>query len=171
MTAATIDESDRPGKLEAADIDEEALLAEYEAEKPARRLSGSPRLVVQAMGVGLSLFALYWVFNPMPAQFYLPLPDVRPVPMTFLVYRGWGRSDAAKAAGKSDNPHILDWLLAVGRWSRSPTSSRTGSPSSAAQSCRPTSTWSWDDRDPGRWRRPAGPSGILVPLVVVVFFV
>src|SRR5699024_3266284 len=32
--------------------------------------------------------------------------------MTFLVYRGWGRSDKARANG-ADNPHWLDWLLAI----------------------------------------------------------
>ena len=33
--------------------------------------------------------------------------------MTFLVYRGWGRPQRARAAGAPDNPNVLDWLLAV----------------------------------------------------------
>ncbi|MDI3195613.1 TRAP transporter fused permease subunit [Pseudarthrobacter sp. AL07] len=94
-------------------IDEEALIAEFEAEKPARHLDGKPGIAVKAIGVALSLFALYWVFNPMPTQFYLPAFLMVGLPMTFLVYRGWGRSAAAKASGRSDNPHILDWLLAA----------------------------------------------------------
>lgn len=94
-------------------IDEEALIAEYEAEKPARHLSGIPGIVVRTFGVALSVFALYWVFNPMPTQIYLPAFLMISLPLTFLVYRGWGRSAAAKGAGRSDNPPILDWLLAA----------------------------------------------------------
>jgi TRAP transporter 4TM/12TM fusion protein len=109
--------TDRPGDGPGADgdqpFDEEALLAEYESEKPARRLSGFPLLAVQAIGVGLSLFALYWVFNPMATQFYLPAFLMVSLPMTFLVYRGWSRSETSPAEARPDNPHILDWLLAA----------------------------------------------------------
>jgi TRAP transporter 4TM/12TM fusion protein len=94
-------------------IDEEALIAEFEAEKPARHLSGIPAAVVKTICVAMSLFALYWVFNPMPTQFYLPAFLMFGLPLTFLVYRGWGRSAAAKEAGSSDNPPVLDWLLAA----------------------------------------------------------
>jgi len=94
-------------------IDEEALLAEYEAEKPARRLSGVPLRVVQVVGAGLSLYGLWWVFNPMPAQLYLPSFLMVGLALTFLVYRGWGRSRTARANGGTDNPHLLDWALAV----------------------------------------------------------
>ncbi|KRF08630.1 C4-dicarboxylate ABC transporter permease [Arthrobacter sp. Soil782] len=94
-------------------FDEEALIAEFEAEKPARHLTGTPAAIIKAVGVALSLFGLYWVFNPMATQFYLPAFLMIGLSMTFLVYRGWGRSDKDKAAGKSDNPHILDWALAI----------------------------------------------------------
>lgn len=94
-------------------IDEEAILAEYESEKPARHLSGLPLHVVQVMGLGLSLYALWWVFNPMPAQVYLPSFLMVALSMTFLVYRGWGRSQQAKTDGGTDNPHLVDWLLAA----------------------------------------------------------
>jgi len=94
-------------------IDEEALLAEYEAEKPARRLSGIPLRVVQALGIGLACYGLWWVFNPMPAQQYLPSFLMVGLVMTFLVYRGWGRSQAARTNGGTDNPHPADWALAV----------------------------------------------------------
>jgi TRAP transporter 4TM/12TM fusion protein len=96
-----------------APIDESALLAEFEAEKPARNLSGRPLLVVQALGVTLTGLALWWVFRPMAAQFYLPLFLGLALAMTFLVYRGWGRSQAARDAERPDNPGILDWVLAV----------------------------------------------------------
>ena len=52
-------------------IDEAALIAEYEAEKPARSLSGLPHIIVQGLAVGLTGLALWWVFRPMAAQFYL----------------------------------------------------------------------------------------------------
>ena len=111
------DLSERAGRAvdEPSDepVDEEAILAEYEAEKPARHLSGVPLRVVQVLGVLLSLYALWWVFNPMPAQLYLPSFLMIGLAMTFLVYRGWGRPQRARAAGAPDNPNVLDWLLAV----------------------------------------------------------
>ena len=124
-------------------IDEEALIAEFEAEKPARHLSGIPAAVVKTICVAMSLFALYWVFNPMPTQFYLPAFLMFGLPLTFLVYRGWGRSAAAKEAGSPTTRPYWTGCSPQSPWFRSPTSSRTGTASSAAQSRRPTSTWPW----------------------------
>ncbi|MDQ4001078.1 MAG: hypothetical protein M3283_08800, partial [Actinomycetota bacterium] len=39
-------------------------------EKPARDVSGFPKLLLSIAGVALSCYALYWVLNPVPAQFY-----------------------------------------------------------------------------------------------------
>lgn len=94
-------------------IDEQAIIAEYEAEKPARTLSGWPLLVVQILGVGVALLALWWVFQPIAKQFYLPLFLAPVLAMTFLLYRGWGRSAGAREEGRPDNPHLLDWGLAA----------------------------------------------------------
>ena len=94
------------------EVDREALLAEYEAEKPARQLSGTPKLMVWTLSVALSLYALYWVlavFGTIPRSIYLPAFLGVALALTFLVYRGWGR----RGGGGSDNPHPLDWLLAV----------------------------------------------------------
>ena len=91
-------------------IDEQALLAEYEAEKPTRRLSGWPLRIVQGLGVGVSLLALWWVFNPISKQLYLPLFLMIMVSMTFLAYRGWGRRSTDGET--PDNPNVLDWALA-----------------------------------------------------------
>ncbi|WP_219415085.1 TRAP transporter permease [Pseudonocardia nigra] len=114
-TTSTVDEAgDKPiDKPIDEPIDEEALLAEYESEKPARHLSGIPLRVVQAMGIGLSLYALWWVFNPMPVQVYLPSFLGVGLSMTFLVYRGWPRPQRAKAEDRPDHPHLVDWLLAA----------------------------------------------------------
>lgn len=94
-------------------IDEDALIAEFEAEKPARRLSGTPAMIVKTVGVALSVFALYWVFNPMATQLYLPAFLMIGLSMTFLVYRGRTRPAKDKKPGKADNPHFLDWSLAI----------------------------------------------------------
>ncbi|MGY1826943.1 TRAP transporter permease [Blastococcus sp. SYSU DS0541] len=111
--ASTIDKSlNRRRDVDDEAIDEEALLAEFEAEKPARHLTGIPGHVVAVIGVGLSVFALYWVFNPMPRQVYLPLFLSIGLFLTFLTYRGWGRSDKDKLKGRADHPNVLDWLLA-----------------------------------------------------------
>jgi TRAP transporter 4TM/12TM fusion protein len=114
VTAATLDESRDAGAIGNSDaIDEEALLAEFEAEKPARSLSGLPRLIVQFVGAGLSLYGLYWVFDPMAKQIYLPSFLALGLFLTFLTYRGWGRPAAAKEAGRRDNPTVFDWALAI----------------------------------------------------------
>jgi TRAP transporter 4TM/12TM fusion protein len=94
-------------------IDGQALIAEYEAEKPARTLAGWPLLVAQALGVGLSLFALWWVMQRMPAQLYRPVFLAGALALTFLVYRGWGRGRAAREDERPDNPGITDWALAA----------------------------------------------------------
>ena len=103
---------DRPEEPETV-FDEEALLAEYEAEKPARHLTGRPLLLVQVLGAGLSLFALWWVYKPPSTQIYLPAFLGLGLCLTFLVYRGWGRTTKDKAEGRSDNPTLLDYVLAA----------------------------------------------------------
>lgn len=120
LDAATIDESATltgskhyRTPIEAADIDEEALLAEFEAEKPARALTGIPGTIGAVFGVGLSVFALYWVFNPMPKQVYLPSFLSVGLFLTFLTYRGWPRRQADRDAGKVDHPNVVDWVLAI----------------------------------------------------------
>lgn len=97
----------------ADSVDEAALIAEFEAEKPARRLTGVPAKIIMALGVGLSLFSLYWVFNPMATQVYLPMFLGLGLSLTFLVYRGWGRPQKQRESGKQDNPGVLDWILAA----------------------------------------------------------
>ncbi|HET6380992.1 MAG TPA: TRAP transporter fused permease subunit [candidate division Zixibacteria bacterium] len=94
-------------------IDKQELIAEFEAEKPARTLSGRSLLAVQALGVALTLLGLWWVFQPIAKQLYLPLFLGIALPMTFLLYRGWGRTQAKRAEGAADNPGIIDWGLAV----------------------------------------------------------
>ena len=101
------------GGAERDQVDQAALIAEFDAEKPARTLSGRPLLIVQALGVTLTGLAIWQVFRPQSAQFYLPLFLGIALAMTFLVYRGWGRSVVARDESRADNPPWYDWVLAA----------------------------------------------------------
>jgi hypothetical protein len=66
------DEDRRPGD-EREDEDRGVLepgrhpeleAAEFEAERPARELSGLPKLVISVAAVAVSLYALLWVVRP-----------------------------------------------------------------------------------------------------------
>jgi len=103
----------RQGEDREPAVDQEALIAEFEAEKPARKLAGIPFVVVQLLGAGLALLGLWWVFFPISKQLYLPLFAMLVLATTFLVYRGWGRSEQARDDGRGDHPHVVDWLLAI----------------------------------------------------------
>ena len=92
---------------------DQALLAEFEAEKPARKLSGIPKHVVAAVGVGLSCYALYWVLDPIPALVYRASFIALALAMTFMVYRARGRSDDVRRATTGDNPGWADYVPAT----------------------------------------------------------
>src|SRR3712207_2688245 len=98
------------------------LIEEYEAEKPARELSGFPRLLLTTLGVALSCYALLWVGNPVPAQIYRTSFLAIALAMTFILYRAWGSSREAGHGGEGeenreerrrDNPGVTDYLFAV----------------------------------------------------------
>jgi TRAP-type uncharacterized transport system fused permease subunit len=92
----------------------EVLSAEFEAERPARRLFGVPKLLISAAAVAVSLYALYWVFRPQPAQPYRTSFLALTLAMTLLAYRPLTRRQAvAEGEEGSDNPGLLDWALAA----------------------------------------------------------
>ncbi|MBW3612741.1 MAG: TRAP transporter fused permease subunit [Chloroflexi bacterium] len=95
------------------ELDQAALLAEYESEKPARRLSGIPKLAVKVAAAALTLMALWWVFNPIERHLYLTLFLGGILALTFLTYRGWGRSESQREDEAADNPNVVDWALAL----------------------------------------------------------
>jgi TRAP transporter 4TM/12TM fusion protein len=115
----------RPSGVAPAGDEVEALRAEYEPEKPARRLSGLPKLLVSSAGVALSCYAIWWVLDPQPAQRYRMTFLAVALGMTFLVYRPWQRRrerqppPPAAPDGdhgqeeRPDNPGVLDWALAA----------------------------------------------------------
>ncbi|XVQ07454.1 TRAP transporter permease [Spirillospora sp. CA-255316] len=67
--------------------DTEDLIAEYDAERPARRLTGPVAYATGAVAFGVSLYALYAVFRPLPALQYRMGFLAAVLPLTFLVYR------------------------------------------------------------------------------------
>ncbi len=108
----------RSDDAEPAELDDGArrdLAEQFEEERPGRRLTGIPAQVVAAAGVGLSLYALYWVLSPVAAQVYRTSFLAIALAMTFLVYGFRGRT-ADRAEGEErrpERPAIADWLLAV----------------------------------------------------------
>ncbi|GHE32914.1 C4-dicarboxylate ABC transporter permease [Streptosporangium violaceochromogenes] len=81
------------------------VIAEFDAERPARRLSGPVARAVTLVGLGLSLYALYRAFRPGPVLPYRMLFLAVVLPLTFVCYRSGRRG--------GDRPGVLDWALAV----------------------------------------------------------
>jgi TRAP transporter 4TM/12TM fusion protein len=90
---------------------EERLLEEYEAERPGRKLTGFAALVVDVLGAGLVLFAIYWVLNPIGAQQYRPTFLAVVLLLTFLVFRA--RGGTSRAEHPQESPSALDWVLGI----------------------------------------------------------
>ena len=92
-------------------VDAEKLAEDFEAEKPGRHLGPITEKIVMVACAGLSLYAIYWVLNPVPAQRYRTSFLAVALAMTFLVYRGWGKREEGE---ETERPGITDWLLAIG---------------------------------------------------------
>ncbi|MGI5399204.1 TRAP transporter permease [Streptomyces sp. CA-135486] len=109
----------------------EDLVAEFDQERPARKLSPRVSVPVSLACAALSVFVLYAVFFPLAkgSQYYLTIFLAATLPLVFLAYRGtvrvpavllpWRRSAAADACDKTrdgarrDDPGWFDWLLAA----------------------------------------------------------
>ena len=95
-------------------VDTDELIAEYDAERPARRLSPPLATALAVVAAAVSVWVLYRVFQPINTQrnrmFFLSAV----LPMTFLVYRPGFRRPAGEkmTERRADNPGIVDWLLA-----------------------------------------------------------
>ena len=100
-------------ELAAYDAAHEHLGEFEDEEKPAREVSGFPKHLLSLGGVVLSCYALYWVLNPVPAQFYRTSFLALALAMTFLLYRAWGSSRTEQEERRTDNPGITDYLFAV----------------------------------------------------------
>ncbi|MBI1757665.1 MAG: TRAP transporter fused permease subunit [Actinobacteria bacterium] len=103
VAAVVVD--DRP------DVDE--LIAEYEAERPARALSGPLANAVGAVAAGLSVYVLYRVFAVDNGQHNRMIFLAVVLPLTFLVYRpGFRRRGERLAQRGHDHPGVADYVLA-----------------------------------------------------------
>jgi hypothetical protein len=67
MARRVDDTEDRPPGRDPAARHPEVEAAEFEAEQPARDLSGTPKLIISVAAVAVSLCALFWVVRPQPA--------------------------------------------------------------------------------------------------------
>ncbi|MCW2536886.1 MAG: C4-dicarboxylate transporter permease [Modestobacter sp.] len=86
--------------------------AEAEAEKPARVLTGRLQVGVSVVAVVLSLYALWNVFNPVPALQYRIVFLAVVLPLTFLLYRP-ALSVLHRTDQRLQRPSPLDWGLAA----------------------------------------------------------
>jgi TRAP transporter 4TM/12TM fusion protein len=103
----------------------EELIAEYDAERPARRLSGPLSYVLGSAALAVSIYALYAVFNPIAVLPYRMSFLAAVLPMTFLAYRpglglpAWLARRLGRPVGRpvrasaTDRPGVADWVLAL----------------------------------------------------------
>ncbi|GAA3839077.1 MULTISPECIES: TRAP transporter fused permease subunit [Amycolatopsis] len=86
------------------------IVAEHDEERPARRLSRGPDLLVYLAALAVALLVLKQVFFPYSKgnQFYLVIFLGCTLPLVFLCYRPLARSRRSP-----DNPWLLDWALSV----------------------------------------------------------
>ncbi|WP_440073219.1 TRAP transporter permease [Streptosporangium sp. OZ121] len=87
----------------AASADE--LIAEFDAERPARRLSGWVAGAVTLVALGLSLYVLYRAFRPGAVLPYRMGFLAVVLPLTFVCYKPGRRG--------TDRPGVADWALAL----------------------------------------------------------
>jgi len=95
-------------------VDIEKLAAEYDEERPSRRLSPVLDRAVQAWCFLVGLFVLHQVFWPVEQgnQYYLIWFLGLTLPLVFVCYRGRMRA-AHGGHGDRDDPGLLDWVLAL----------------------------------------------------------
>lgn len=80
----------------------EDLIAEYDAERPVRKLGGRVSALVTVISLGLALYVLWWTFFPGAIQPYRIGFLAVVLPLVFVCF---GRD--------KERPSVLDWLLAA----------------------------------------------------------
>nr|BFE80764.1 hypothetical protein GCM10020093_033650 [Planobispora longispora] len=83
----------------------EALIAEFDAERPARHLSGTLSRAVTLIALGLSVYVLWWTFFPGSVLPYRMLFLAVVLPLVFVCYKPRRRS--------GNGPGAADWALAA----------------------------------------------------------
>ena len=86
------------------------LIAEYDEERPGRRLPAGLDRTVVALCFAISVFVLWQVFAPLRRgnQYYLILFLAAVLPLVFVCYR----ARRTASSGEHDRPPVLDWVLA-----------------------------------------------------------
>lgn len=123
MTGLTPTIPSMPTKLandESERVDVDALVADFDEERPARHLSPTLNRFVTLWCFVVALFVLRQVFQPLElgSQYYLIFFLGLTLPLVFLCYRPRStRTDGTatglgNAAARNDNPGITDWALA-----------------------------------------------------------
>jgi TRAP-type uncharacterized transport system fused permease subunit len=122
--ATAQDDPDRPVHLgedevrlrleDADEVDVDALIAEHDADRPARQLDGPVAVGVAVVAGVLSAWVLVSVFRPRVELQYRMIFLSVVLPLTFLVYRpGVRRRSVPVPERAHDNPGIADWVLAA----------------------------------------------------------
>ena len=101
-------------------VDVDALVADFDEERPARRLSTRLNKLVRLWCFLVAVFVLRQVFKPLEqgSQYYLILFLALTLPLVFMCYRARSSRtdsagiDATNATDTGDNPGIFDWALA-----------------------------------------------------------
>ncbi|PRZ32762.1 TRAP transporter 4TM/12TM fusion protein [Antricoccus suffuscus] len=108
-------ENDTNQTVAQARPDVDALIAEYDEERPQRQLTAKLNKVIVALTFAVSLFVLYQVFYPQSKgnQYFLIIFLALILPFVFVCYRTGSRKPSTTKARKNDNPSVLDWTLAV----------------------------------------------------------
>ncbi|MGH3520788.1 MAG: TRAP transporter permease [Haloechinothrix sp.] len=106
---------------EAAErVDVDALVADYDEERPSRRLSRKVDRFVSLWCFAVAVFVLRQVFRPLElgSQYYLVIFLALALPLVFICYRTRPArkppavTDAVNTAVSDDNPGIVNWVLA-----------------------------------------------------------
>ena len=109
--------ADTAGRVRLTEPDQDevdALVAEHDADKPARRLTGPIAVAVAVVAGALSVWVLVSVFRPRVELQYRMTFLAVVLALTFLVYRpGLRRSTARLTEASKDRPGVLDWVFAV----------------------------------------------------------
>ncbi|WP_313899952.1 TRAP transporter permease [Dactylosporangium roseum] len=125
-TAAGGARGDRPAAAAVSDVDAtlndqgvRELAAQFEDEKPGRRLIGPVRIGVTAVGTAAALLVLWQVFRPLPqgSQYYLVVFLSAVLPLVFVLYPSgarlpWPRREP-DVVPVDEGPTGTDWVLAA----------------------------------------------------------
>ena len=104
---------------ELSDADAERLAAEFDEERPGRRLSHRVDLAVNLWCFLVALFVLKQVFFPLTqgSQYYLVIFLAVTLPLAFVCYRFRASQhdpvEMLNATERNDNPGLVDWALAA----------------------------------------------------------